>query len=264
VLLGLSVEIPYLIVWVIALFGYLGLKNYTQTLKGSRDGEGFSLIASGIFILALWLPLSALISNLTNQIYLLHPHLTSAMVITNNYLNMIILIPALIVIDRGAKKLLSLVKKPVYTLSQSWTLAYICFAVVYTYLTLHDPARLLPTSTVPVASYYEPDWLVTLTFIVPRLLTWFLGVQAVQNIYRYRKQIKGVLYSRALKDLSFGLGSVVIFTILLRCAQSMSTLLERLSLGFVLLVLYVLVILIGVSNVFVLRGARKLQQIEEL
>jgi hypothetical protein len=259
-----SIAIPYLVVWFIALLGYLGLKTYVQVIHGNKDGKGFSLIAKGIFFLAVWLPLSSIIGSLTSHIYNLHPYLTPSMVILNDYLSMILVIPAFLLLDAGAKQLVSLVKKPIFTLSQGWTLLFICFAVLYTLLTLHDPARHDPTKLVSVASYYEPDWLIVLTITIPRLVMWFFGAQAVQNIYRYRSQIKGTLYKAALGNLAFGLGSVILLTIALRCAQSISTDLDRLSLGLLLVVVYGLVLLIGVSYGFVLWGAKKLQKIEEL
>jgi hypothetical protein len=259
-----SVAAPYLIVWFVALLGYLGLKAYVHVIDGGKDGKGFSLIAKGLFFLVLWLPTSSIISSFVAHVYTLHPHLTPSMVMLNNYLGMVLLIPAFILIDAGAKRLVSLVKKPVYTLSQGWTIAFICFAVLYTLLTIHDPARHDPTKLVSVASYYEPDWVIVTTIIIPRLITWFLGAQAVQNIYRYRKQIKGALYTAALGNLAFGLASAITCTIILRCAQSISTDLERLSLSLVLVVVYSSVLLIGISYVFVVKGARKLRRIEEL
>src|SRR4051812_4705150 len=57
-LLSLTVALPYIIIWFIALVGYLRLKTYARTIADSKDGAAFNLICAGLLGLTVWLPLS--------------------------------------------------------------------------------------------------------------------------------------------------------------------------------------------------------------
>ena len=260
----LSVALPYIIIWVITLIGYLRLNTYAELIKNNKDGAAFKVIAKGILWLGLWLPLSTIVNNFSSQYYTSHHSATANLVRFDNYLNLVFLIIGFVLISKGTNKLLLLIRKPALSMSQMTVLVYIAFSALYVLLTLHDSARALPTHKVAVASYYEPDWLLVVTLVIPRLIYWFLGVQAVHSIYIYRKKVKGKLYQQALNYLAIGLGGVVATTIILRCLQSLSSTLGQLSLAFLLAFIYVLLILISVGYVLIAKGARGLQRLEEL
>jgi threonine/homoserine/homoserine lactone efflux protein len=93
---------------------------------------------------------------------------------------------------------------------------------------------------------------------------WFWGMQAVMNMYIYRLKVKGRLYRSALSTLANGFGAVVFLSVVLRCVQSMTSLFDQLSLGLVLLIIYILLIIISVGYVLIAMGAKQLQRIEEL
>ncbi len=264
VALTLSVAIPYLLIWATALIGYLRLRDYTAAINDSPDGTAFTVISRGMLLLTLWLPLSALLSGLVAHYYHLHPSSTANLVRLNNYANLIILLPAFLLANQGARKLLSLVKRPSYQIPQRITLLFIGFAALYTFLTLNDSARQGPTHTVTVASYYLPDWATVLTIVIPRLVMWFLGIQAVYFIYVYTQKVKGSLYKAALRNVTRGLAGVVIATIMLRCFQSLSSQLAHLGLGLILLIVYVLLLVIGSGYVLIAKGAKKLRRLEEV
>ncbi len=264
-LLSLTIALPYIVIWSVALLGYLRLDNYIRLIQNYKDGVAFRTISRGILWLGLWLPISTILNNFFFEYYSAHQGATANLVRLNNYLNLIILFGGFWLLYKGSGQLLGLVKsRPSLSTYQTLTLVYIVFSVLYVFLTLQDVARRYPTHTVATATYYEPDWLIVLTLIIPRLLYWFIGAQAVQNIFLYRKKVKGRLYRQALNNLAMGLGGVVTVTILLRCLQSLATPLERLSLGLLLSIVYVLLILISVGYILIAKGTKRLQQLEEL
>lgn len=264
ILLGLTIALPYVIIWFIALVGYLRFKSYTDGIRGSRDGEAFSVMAKGLFLLSIWLPLSAVLSVAATHLYRDNPSYTPTLVIMLNYINLAIIIPAFYLINTGSKKLLKLVKTAASAVPQKYMILYIAFSALYVWLTLEDSARWAPTDSVRVASYYLPDWLIVTTIVIPRLIMWFLGIQAVHYLYVYRKKVKGKIYKVALAGLARGIGAVVVATILLRCFQSLSSPIGNLSLAVLLLVIYLLLIALGIGYLIIARGAKKLQKIEEL
>ena len=261
----LTIAVPYIIIWCVALVGYLRLKTYVDLIGKYKDGAAFRAISRGILWLGLWLPLSTIINGFFAEYYTGHHEATANLIRFNNYLNVTILFVGFWLVYKGSDRLLTLVKqKPAVSNSQILMLAYIAFSALYVFLTLQDSARHMPTRSVAVATYYEPDWLIVLTVVIPRLLYWFLGVQAVQNILLYQRKVKGKLYKHALNNLAFGLGGMVAATILLRCLQSLSSPLEQLSLGLLLALLYVVLIFISVGYILIAKGAKRLQQLEEL
>ncbi len=262
--LGLTIALPYVIIWFIALMGYLRFKSYGDGIRSSKDGEAFSVMSRGLLLLSIWLPLSAVISVAATHLYRDHPSYTPTLIIMLNYTNLAILIPAFYFINKGSKKLLKLVKATASAVPQKYMILYIAFSALYVWLTLEDSARWTPTDSVRVASYYLPDWLIVTTIVIPRLIMWFLGIQAVHYLYIYRKKIKGKIYKVALTGLARGIAAVIIASILLRCFQSLSNPMSHLSLAALLLVVYLLLIALSIGYVLIARGSKRLQKIEEL
>lgn len=259
-----TIILPYLIIWFIALGGYVNLRSYTSSILKAKDGSALSTIARGLLILALWMPVSAIFGTQATIYYQAHPEATPTLVILNNYLNILLLFAAFFYIHRGTEKLIGVVKKTSVALPQWFLLGYIALSALYIFLVMHDPARQHPSGSVEVASYYLPDWLIVTTIVIPRLITWFLGAQAVYNIVVYCLRVKGKIYKEALYDLAKGIGWVVVAIILLRCFQSLSTQLNELGLGLILLIIYALLVAVSTGYIFIARGARNLKQIEDL
>ncbi|MDB5171097.1 MAG: hypothetical protein JWO35_791 [Candidatus Saccharibacteria bacterium] len=264
VALILTIALPYVIIWFIALIGYLRFNSYAETIRGSRDGTAFMTMSQGLLMLALWLPVSAVSSILAAHYYRDHPSSTATLIIAINYVNIALLFPAFIQMYRGARKLLPLIKTTAASLSQTVNLVFICFSALYVFLVLEDPARHAATDSTTIASYYLPDWLIIISLVIPRLIMWFFGAKAVQYLYLYRNRVKGTLYKAALNNLARGIAGVVLATIVLRCIQSLSSQLGELSLALMLLVIYLLLLLIAIGYVLIFKGAKNLQQIEEL
>src|SRR5688572_2158236 len=87
-LLSLTIALPYILIWFIALVGYESLKSYAAGIAGSKDGKGFRTITLGILFLTLWLPLSTLAGRAASQLYQSDPLLTEELVIAINYFNL--------------------------------------------------------------------------------------------------------------------------------------------------------------------------------
>lgn len=263
-LLGLTVALPYIIIWLISLVGYVRLKQYSRTIASDKDGKAFNTISYGVLGLSLWLPLSTIISNWFTQLYHSHSAWTANLVRLDNYLNLVILFISFWLINKDTTQLLPLIKKSSFVSTQGAIFAYLAFAALYVLLVLHDPARTQPTDAADVATYYLSDWLIVVTLIIPRLFYWFLGLQSVQHLYLYRVKVKGKIYKAALKSFALGIAMVTGVTILLRCLQSIGSLVQEFSLGLILGLVYLLLILLAAGYILIARGAKRLQKLEEL
>jgi hypothetical protein len=260
--LSLTIVIPYILIWLTALVGYLRLRNYALQIRDSKDGKAFRTISTGVLWLCLWLPISTITTALFRHYYALHPSTTANLVRIDNYINLIVLLFGFLYVYLGSKQLLSLVKKPAFTATHVIMLGYIVFSALYVLLTLRDPTRQFPTTAVPLATYYEPDAILVLTIVIPRLLMWFLGILGVYNIYVFSKFVKGSIYKAALNKLALGLGTIVLAVIVLRCVQSLSSILLDMSLTVLLVFVYALLLMISAGYILVSRGAKNLQKLE--
>lgn len=263
--ISLTFAVVLIAIWIVGLFGYVWLRAYSEAISEGEDGAAFTAISRAVLLIALWLPASTVVGGFLAHFYTVHPATSANLVRLNNYLNVGYLLATFWCMYNASKQLLGVLKRrPVLKAPQLLNVIFICFAALYVLLALHDPTRRAPTANVAVASYYEPDWLIVLTLLIPRLIMWFLGALAVQNIYLYQKRVKGVLYKASLAKLALGVGSAVVVTIIIRCIQSLAEPLSRLHLGPVLAVIYVLLIVISVGYILIAKGARDLRKIEEL
>ncbi|HSX45929.1 MAG TPA: hypothetical protein VLG27_02905 [Candidatus Saccharimonadia bacterium] len=259
-----ALAIPYVAISFISLLGYLGIRDYSKTIRKSHDGEAFHLIANGVLLLALWLPVTAIISMGTSAYADTHRSVVATMANFRDYSNLLILLPAFWFVLAGSKKLLGIVRRSETSFPQPINLIFISFSAIYTALVLRNPPKQFPSHVVFTDTYYLPEWLVVLTIIIPRLIIWYWGVRAVYNIYLYRKRVKGPIYQRALSRLVSGLVLVLVMLSLLRSTQAVSTRNDHMPLVVVLVAAYVLLLLTGFGYFHIAKGAQGLQRIEEI
>jgi len=261
-LITLMIYLPFVCVWFIALIGYMRLREYVRTIRDSVDGKPLVLVTRGVFWLTVRLPLSAVVTALTRAYYHVHPTLTAAMVQLNIYGNLVLLILTIAVTYYGSLQLLRSVRQSA-RMPLPLTLIYIAFAAVYAFLTFVDPVRQAPDRFTPVATYYLPDWAVMTTIVIPRLLCWYIALQAAYNIYMYQRHVEGAIYREALTSLSVGVAGVIILTMIFRSVQSVATLLIDVNLAVVLLVIYGILLILSAGYLLIARGASRLRQFEK-
>lgn len=259
-LLALTVAIPYILIWLVALAGYLSFRRYGRSIRHSADGAAVMLLVYGLFWLVLWLPVNTLVGGALNDIAQAHPSVTTLARCLTVYINLAILAISYVLLYLGARKTLGMVRtdlpaKP-SMLRAGFYVLYALLAALYIYTIFRH------TSASHPAVSYLPDWVLLLTVIVPRLILWFLGVQAIGDIYLYARFVSGSLYRAAFRYLAIGLSGVTMALILL----AYFTTLEEghpYSLGRLLGILYVLLIIAAAGFVTIMVGTAKLRRIEE-
>jgi hypothetical protein len=232
-------------------------------LGEGKDAAGFKRIATGVFLLTLWLPLSTLVSNLAAVYYGEHPQSTATLIRLITYANILLLFPAFYQLYIGAKKLLATTKSKRVGLTSRQTMAYIVFSALYVCLTFADNARQVAIGDAPTATYYLPDWLTLLTVVIPRLIMWYLGFMAVASMILYRRDVKGTIYKEALRFVAMGIAGIICVAIVLRVVQSLSSAINALSLALLLVLVYGLLAIIAIAYAVLAKGAERLQKIEE-
>ena len=262
-LLLLTIAVPYIIIWMVGLVGYLKLHVYTRYLKAGKDASGFKTLSLGVLLLTIWLPFSTMLSTLSATYYAEHPSATAWLVRVDNYVNIVFLLAAFYLVYLGSLRLLSITRAKRIGMSHRQTVLYIVFAALYVFVVFNDSVRQVAATDTTTATYYLSDWWILLTIVIPRLYMWFLGFSAAANMILYRQEVKGAIYREALRMVAFGITGIVVTTVLLRIVQSLSTALNELNLALLLLIIYVLLLVIALGYLLLARGAERLRKIEE-
>lgn len=265
-IISLSFIVPYVAIWFTALFGYLKFKTYAETIKKAKDGTAMSKVADGLLLLALYMPISAIVNSAGLMISRSHPNFLPSATIISNYANLALALAAFYIIYRGSECFLPLLKKYNGKLPDENVMVwlFVVFSTIYAYFTLNNPARQFPTATTARAAYYLPDWLLFISIVIPSIVMWYLGFKAVLYIRAYSKNIPGATYRHALGYLSSGILVTLLSIISLRLLTSMTAWFDNQALKVILLILYLLLILIASGYVLIAKGAKKLQRIEEV
>jgi hypothetical protein len=263
--LSLSIVVPIVIIWSFGLSGLIKFREYAEKISKDRDGQAFMKISAGLAVLVYGLPLSSLISTAVNYFTRENPDLIPSGTILVNYVALGVMILSFYIIHKGARLLVSNIKQtPVSAHYRVWQLLFGLLSVLLVYSTLKNPARSVPTEGVVKAVYYLPDWLIVSTVIIPYILAWYLGFQAVYYLRHYRNKVPGVLYKSSLGYISNGIAAVVLASIVQRFLTTQTVYFSNQSLQVLLFIILLLLIVISVGYILIAIGSNKLRKIEEV
>jgi hypothetical protein len=256
-----SVVVPIAIIWTIGAFGSLQIKDYSQLIKKSKEGEPLNIISDGLMVLVI---AQVLISDLGNIVALLlrhHLNWAPTLTIVNNYLAVLLTGAGLSVIAVGAWRLMSLLRhRPSALFQHGMTFLLIVLSAIYSYSIIREPLH----TPLGHRLYYIPDWLILLSIAIPYLVFWYFGLLASYCIYNYQKNVQGRLYKGSLGYIAAGIAMVVVSSIAVRFLATVSTKLSRLRITPILLIIYGFLALIAIGFLLIAWGARKLRRIEEV
>ncbi len=250
------------IIWLLAIYGYIKLAEYSSLVKKAKDGKLVAKLARGLAFLAFSLPLVSITSGLLNYFSQLHPDLKPSLTIASHYVSLLLPLIAFWMINGAAEGLTEYVKQqPAVKLRQFSAFMLVASGIFYTYLVLANTSL---SHTAQQQVYYMPGWLVVLTLIIPYVFMWYLGGLAALEIYTYMRKVRGVLYRRRWAFISAGLATIIMADIIAQYLTTLTIRINRLHIGSVLLIIYLLLILIAIGFVLVAVGAKKLRSIEEI
>jgi hypothetical protein len=264
-LLYFSIVIPYFIIWTMAFYGFIRLKEYTHPIRDTADGRGLNRIANGLMILAISLPIIRLVSVADDYVFARFPAWGPAAIIFKNYLTIVLTLAAFIFIARGGKELTGAIhKKTSMPYKMAATIGFLLLAGVYAYFALSNPMRRVSADPILRAAYHLPDWLIILTIILPYLYVWYIGLQAALDIHFYKNKVKGFIYKPFLGSLAVGISWVIASSILLQFFNALRDTLAQLSLRPLLILVYVLLLFTSIGYILIARAAHNLKRIEEV
>ena len=249
--------IPYVLIWYAGFYAFAKLREYSSPLAGTRDGEAFKKIAIGMGVLAFSLVLPTILALILSNIASHHEPFKAASTVLNNYLGLFPGLLAFLLLYNGTRALLRTAKGGAEKLDLRWHAPwFLLLAVVFSHLVFENQYRSHP--------YHLPAALLIITFIVPFLYGWMVGLLSAYSLSLYARSVKGTVYKKGIKQFGNGifitiLGSIAIQFVNITLAQRFKE-----SLGAILLIDYLLLILVGVGLLLIALGTKKLTLIEKV
>lgn len=261
-LLSLSVALPLIMIWLVALYGIIRFRTYALLVKESGEGQSLRNIANGLTVLGFSLPIVSLVSRGLGYLSDNNSNLVPAAEIIKNYVGVVFALIAFYLLAKGARRLITTLKasKQVGLLPPYLVPAVILFSSLFTWLVVSRPFG----NEDDINFYYLPNWLLILTLAVPYLFAWYFGVVSFYYLHHYQKKVKGLVYKQAFNRLAKGIAIIVFTSVFVQTLVTLSSQLNRLDLTPILGLVYLLIILYAVGYGFVARGAKKLKYIEEV
>ncbi len=259
VLLFVVVALPAFLTWLAAFIGYNQLNRYTLLLNGATEGQAFSKLSRGVKWLAYYLPVVSCTNLILSAIANGHPEFRAFADVFSTYLSILIALGAFSLTSTGSRQLTVIGKtRPSLFKTKLLTLSFIAMGVTYCYFIVKHG---LNPQTSP---YHLPLFWLLLTTVVPYFFAWMLGLLAVLDIDAYATKVSGLLYRRALQQLSGGLLTVIVSSVLIQYVNSAALQRGRIVFGLLLVVRYILYAGLAGGFALIAHSAKKLQQIEKI
>ena len=244
-------------IWFAGYYGYAKFQEYSNAIRGNKDGEQIAKLTRGVFFLVIWLPVSSTLSAALVYLATKTPGLLPAVTIINHYINLLFPFVGFVYIGMGARGLSEMVKvRTSYRAANIITIVTIYIGAIY--------FRLVASTQHRASVYHMSIWLILTTLVVPYIYMWSVGLLAAYEIYIYRQKVTGIVYKKSWGLLSLGICWLIVTSIFFQYLSSLTARLSHLSIYWLLVVIYLLLLVLSLGFVFIALGTRKLQKIEEV
>lgn len=257
-LVQLSIILPVLVIWLIAIYGAVSFKSYARLIKDSRDGKALDLVTNGLILLVASFILQTVLGVFPR--FAVGTAWLNPLVFLRNHLPMLFSLASAIFICVGSYRLASIVKARAYRRELYAVLGI--YVVAAGWLANFFFTHISHSMNNGIPNFSLPGQWPFYTIAVPYLLIWLLGIISVLNISTYIRNVRGAIYRAALRYLAAGLMSVNTFAMALQILTFTNSAFLRLNFGLILTLVYMILALYAAGFSLVAAGARKLVRIE--
>ena len=249
--------IPYILIWYASFFSFAKLQEYSKPLKDTKDGAAFRKITIGMGTLAFSLVVPTIIMLILSNIASHQSSFGTTAGIINNYLGLFPGMIAFLLLYNGARQLLGTVSKKAGRLDIRWHAPwFLLLSATFSHLAIENQYRW--------DSYHLAVWLLITTYVVPFLYGWAVGLLSAHDFNLYAQIVRGTLYRQAIKQFAIGITVVITGSIAIQFVNITLAHRANNSLGFVLLIDYLILIIIAAGLILMARGTMNLKKIEEV
>jgi hypothetical protein len=256
--LDLTIIVPIFAIWLVALRGTSRLHDYALLIGDNADGRAVRIVALGLFVVIGGFIADAISGGL--RTYFVGSESMRLVVIFKNHLPVAMNLIGFFMIWRGARQLGGVSGKPV-TFERMVVIVFpylVLFSLFGWYYYFHIDHALVNG----IPNFSLGGTLPFYSIAVPSIVTWILGIISIIHISNYARRVRGKIYRWALRDLAYGLATVIGFSTAIQILNISSNALTHWQIGPVLLLIYVLLVIYAAGFVLIDRGARKLILIE--
>ncbi|HSX30613.1 MAG TPA: hypothetical protein VLE99_01730 [Candidatus Saccharimonadales bacterium] len=262
-LLIVSVLLPYLVCWLYAISGWLHLREFTQRLSPGTDRNGFAKITSGLLVLVISIIVPTVVQAL--YLYLGNSPDSPGWNIFSNYIGILFPLLSSLLMFLGSLQITSHIQPKITQLAKVTTVLFpvALFGIFYLFMIFTNPTRQVSADPMVRPTYFLPDSMIIATIVLPVIANWLLGLLFVLNLEHYSHYSK-TINRPALVSFYNGIIILVGITILSQVLASLgSNRFDNLSLGFVLVLVYILLGILTLGFGLIAHGAKKLQPPDE-
>ena len=258
ILLLIASALPTALTWFAGFYGLVQINKFSSLVKDSQEGPAYQRFSNGVRWIALYLPISSLVSVAVYAVANGHPELRRLAHYISTYVAIFIAVMAFSIISTGARQIADMNKvRPGVLQTRLVSLIFMIIGVVYSVI-------LTRQYYIGISTYQLPLILLVFTIIVPYLYAWLQGMLAILDITAYGEQVKGLLYRKSMRLLAVGILLIIISSILIQYLNSINTQPGRLLFGSMLLIRYCLYACSAGGFILIAQSAKKLQQIEKI
>ncbi len=265
-ILRLTILLPYLFIWLAALFSILRFTKYLKLISyRAPEYDGFKIITKGLWMLLAVVVIPSFIG-LISAYYPDSVSVQKTITILRNDITVIFYLAAFYFLWRGSGKLsVALIKekikdKSVYVFSLLLTallsIGFVWFVINNPYRTFSDVPTIRPT-------YFLTDISIFLTIIIPYVVIWLLGLLTIFNFRSLSRKISGIIYKNSFNLISRGIIIIISLLIALQFLSQASTYLSQASLAVILIIIYLILFAVAAGYLYIAYGAKELALIEE-
>lgn len=262
-LLLFSVQLPLVLFWLPAFFGYIKLNEYASLIKKSPEGPPYQALARGLQWLAWGLAVPSIISLILNTIANSHPGFHAVSLIVGGYISLLFPLIAFNIISNGSHALAQRTKAIVQVNgAKSLLFIFAILGTIFCFATFrHIDLSHAGNSLNP---YYLPTWLVVVSLVVPYLYAWFVGLLAAYQMLLLSRHTQGSLYRQAFQYMAAGLTLVIISLGVVECFRSVVPRSGHLSISAILIATYIFELISTGGFILISYGVTRLKKLEEV
>ncbi|HUA13238.1 MAG TPA: hypothetical protein VL989_01935 [Candidatus Sulfotelmatobacter sp.] len=257
------VSLPAILVWLIAFYAAGRIRIYAHYLERGKTTVFplVSLLAKGIFLLALSLPIAAILNRFLNFFEGYSTDVYHASIITTNYVNLILPLFGFVLIYYSVRGITSKKKLDLKLTSAKLLVAlYLVIGILYSYETL----RHFTSNNAGSNVYYLPTAVFILTILLPYLYAWYIGLASAYDMLFYAKKTPGIIFKRSLYVIASGLAVVIISFIAMQYFSTIDPAYGHLEFNSREIMSALIKLISGLGFYLMARGANKLIRIEEV
>lgn len=257
-LIRISITIPELLIWLIALRCAFRFKGYAAKIRKSDDGRRLGYIANGLWCLAAYI-MTLTLSDIVVSLLRSGSHAVPAVAV-QHYLPLAIALVSTALLYIGSRQLAGLVGSS--GRNRRKELLYVAIFIVFVALFVMN---FYAHTTDVMSEHGLPGFVVSTnilmgTYLIPYIISWSLGLLAVVNLAWYTYNTPGMIYKRIFRDFYLGILVVMLSIFVAQILMISSSTLDSFGVG--LIVVYAVLSLTLLGFVLIDRGTHKLVHLE--